>query len=548
MGRADTHRGAWRLPRPTSRPTVLAGLAAALLLSGCESCIGLDELEFVLDGAGGAGGAGGSGGSGGAGGDAGGCVAGGDPCWALRAGGVGADVPSAVTVDGAGNIILVGRAVGPLGLDCSEGADDVLAGQEHAFVVKLSPSGDCLWSRGWFASEANDSQLAPLDVALGPAGEIFVVGESTGSVTFGEDCALEPNEFNDPLDGFLVMLDSHGSCNWVQPLWGGGPQSGRSVAYFQPGNQAPVVLVVGDYEEELALGLAATPLEVPAIGVFLAAFPLSGTEPPSYGLAYGSDSNTTSQARAIAVGGGKAYLLGTFAGTLDFSDTSGGGGSVLNATGTDIFLARFNALEGKCEHSVRFGGDGDQHVGAAAVLGDANAPLWLTGHFDGTLDFGSGGSPPLDAGAAGNDDVFLARLELPASSLPGEPGAAPAWAAGWGSSGAQWAADLAVTDGSVTTVGWFEGELDFDPADPLQAADDGDVFVASFATDGSLRWSRSFPSAGPKPATAVAAHCAQDGRCYAVVVGSFTPQITIGDALLPSEGGTDIFVTKLLVW
>jgi len=89
--------------------------------------------------------------------------------WTQQFGSPAADRATGVTVDGSGNIIVVGRTEGAL-------PDQINAGSWDAFARKLSPSGTELWTTQ-FGSPAPDLALA---VAADASGNIFVAGNTYG--------------------------------------------------------------------------------------------------------------------------------------------------------------------------------------------------------------------------------------------------------------------------------------------------------------------------------------------------------------------------------
>lgn len=169
----------------------------------------------------------------------------GEPLWVRILGGDGFDLPYAVAVDGAGNVVVAGYAVGP-------------SGTADYLVIQYDPLGEPLWVRtydgdGGGADFAFDLAIGPLDevvvtgaslgssgganyvtvkyqtdgtlswvrshdgaggidlanaVAIGPLGEVYVTGQSTNA--FGN------------LDFATVKYDAAGNALWVESFGGGG--------------------------------------------------------------------------------------------------------------------------------------------------------------------------------------------------------------------------------------------------------------------------------------------------------------------------------------
>lgn len=89
--------------------------------------------------------------------------------------------------------------------------------------------------------------------------------------------------------------------------------------------------------------------------------------------------------------------MGNFASTIDF-----GGGTITNAGGLDVFVARFSG-DGTHLWSAGYGGTFDQLGEAIAI--DAAERIVPAGSFFSTIDFGGGVLT-----SAGGTDVFLAQI------------------------------------------------------------------------------------------------------------------------------------------
>ncbi len=225
------------------------------------------------------------------------------------------------------------------------------------------------------------------------------------------------------------------------------------------------------------------------------------------------------RAQAIAVdAAGNIIVAGYFGGSVDF-----GGGELASSGSADIFVAKF-LPDGTHSWSRCFGDVDGQAAFAVAV--DPWANIFVSGDFEGAVDFGGGALT-----SAGYRDIFVAKLDADGNHL---------WSRSSGDSDDQLATAVAVDAlGSVYIAGSFSGAADFG-GDALSSAGGYDIFVAKFAFDGAHVWSRSFGDGDDQYAKAVAV----DASGSALVTGYFSGAADFGGGALSSAGSYDIYIAK----
>jgi hypothetical protein len=228
----------------------------------------------------------------------------------------------------------------------------------------------------------------------------------------------------------------------------------------------------------------------------------------------------TQQGLSVAVDvAGNVVVAGSLYGTADF-----GGGPLTSAGQSDAFLAKLDT-NGNHLWSKLFGGIKAET--ALDVTTDAKGNIVVLGSFTGPIDFGEG---PLVS--SGGLDMFVAKLD---------PQGKPIWSKGFGS-GQTLAAARAALDpmGNVLITGYFYGSVDLGGG-MLTSMSGADLFVLKLDPDGNHLWSKRFGGAGDQYGNDIAT--GTDGAL--IITGSFGGTIDFGGALLPSAGGSDIFVAKL---
>jgi len=248
--------------------------------------------------------------------------------------------------------------------------------------------------------------------------------------------------------------------------------------------------------------------------IFVAKFNASGVH--QWSQRFGDAASQT--AFSIQTDGfGNVVITGNFSGTLNF------GGIDLVSSGTDVFLATFNA-SGVHQWSARYG-DSAVQSGTALEIDNSNNIL-LTGYFAGQIDFGNG-----TLTAVGGNDVFLAKFNSAGS---------PQWSTGYNDTGDAIAYAVAVdSNKNITITGVFDGSITFGGS-ILNSQANSDVFVARISAGGAHLNSQSF--GGPDDSFPLAV--ALDAAGNPVIGGYFLNKVNFGGGDLVSAGENDVFVAK----
>jgi hypothetical protein len=442
-------------------------------------------------------------------------------------------------------------------------------------------TGKAVWATG-FGGLGIDS---PRDIAVSANGEVYVVGYFDGEMDLGAAGKLKsvPNPADAkavPSDGYLVKLGADGKVAWGKS-WGDKRDDTANGVAVKGDN----IVVVGGFLDNIAIG----ELENKAAGsddFYAAAFKADGTPqwlftagsidsdgantvvaaPDGGWLIGGSFSavatfgtqNVKSQGGTDAVllklkASGEVEWLKTFGGKHNdsirhlavdaqgniyvqgtFRDTSNWGGKDLTAGGaaTDLVLAKYD-LNGDHVWSERYGNNFEE--GASGVAVDQAGNVTMVGSFDKTISFGEGD----DHTAAGESDIFVASYTN-AGKLK--------WARTWGNDRVD-AAGAVVADaaGNTTTIGWFEGKIDFGKG-AVESAGNKDVFAVKLDEKGALLWAQTFGDKDHDQGRAAAID--DKGNIYAA--GLYRFHIDLGPSQLESnraEGDRipkpDTFVVKL---
>ena len=169
---------------------------------------------------------------------------------------------------------------------------------------------------------------------------------------------------------------------------------------------------------------------------------------------------------------------------------------------------------------------------------DASDNVYLTGYFEGEVDFDPSASTALLT-ASGSDDIFIAKYDPEGDLL---------WVYKLGAAGRDQATGM-VIDGSANLYicGYFEETVDFDPSGTsvnLASKGSTDGFVAKFNSSGQFQWAQQIGGTSPDAATAIDNEL--NGGVY--VTGYFQGTVDFdpgtGTNSKSSNGLLDAFVVK----
>jgi hypothetical protein len=150
--------------------------------------------------------------------------------------------PSGITVDDSDNIIIAGTYFDDADFDPGPGSD-IHQGQGHsdAFITKLGPSGDYLWTKTW---GGNDAYVYNNSINTDGKGNIYLAGRFTKSVDFNPEDDDDILTSNGDYDFFLSKFDSDGEFQFAHS-WGDLNQWAEENATAIGVNQAGDIFVTG---------------------------------------------------------------------------------------------------------------------------------------------------------------------------------------------------------------------------------------------------------------------------------------------------------------
>jgi hypothetical protein len=417
--------------------------------------------------------------------------------WAKRFGGSGNQTVYGVAADAAGNVVVVGQFAGTVDFG---GGPLTSAGGQDIFVAKLDPNGGHLWSKRY----GDAAEQFGASVAVDDGGNVVVVGYFAGAVDFGGG----PLPSAGGQDIFVAKLDPGGAHLWSQRFGDASDQHGTHVAVDGSGN----VVVTGSMAGSVDFG--GGPLtSAGSNDVFVVKLDPGGGHVWSERFGGAGDESASGVAVDAA---GDVALTGHFTAAIDF-----GGGPLVSAGVTDIFLAKLDAAGGHV-WSKRYGDASDQT--ATSVAMDPSGAVVFTGTYK-DADLGGGPLP-------GVGSIFLAKVDAAGNHL---------WSKKFGDLGNQGGTGVAVDfGGNVLLTGYLQGSADFGGG-PLPSAGKDDIFVAKFSAGGAHVWSKRFGDTDDQQGRAVTA----DGSGNVILAANVRGSVDFGTGALPDGGSVDLAVARL---
>jgi len=392
-----------------------------------------------------------------------------------------------------------------------------------------APSGKSRWAVG-FGGLGID---VPRDLAITPAGEIYVAGLFDGEIDLGKAgkftavvappgpavAAVDPAQAGKPkpppTDAYLVKLGADGKIAWARTFGAGREDAANSVAVSKDGSR---VVVVGNYLDEVKHGTFVKKANG-SDDIFIAAFDKSG-EPDFLFTAGGIDSDGANAVAATPDGGW--VIGGSFSSSITFMTTK-----LVSKGGTDAFLMKL-AASGDLEWIKQFGGTYNDTIRYLAI--DGQGSVFVQGIVRDKADWG--GKPLVAAGNADND-VVLAKYDSNGDHQ---------WSQSFGDKFDDEAGGVAVDPaGNVTMVGSFDHSISFGEGDSHKSKGLSDIFVARFSGAGKLAWAKTYGDKRYDVAVGVGA----DREGNTVFTGWFEGTIDFGQGATKSTGNKDVFAIKL---
>jgi hypothetical protein len=244
-----------------------------------------------------------------------------------------------ISVDGAGNVIVVGSFDGTADLDPGPGtAEFTSQGERDIFISKLDSNGNLVFARQLGGIGSDEAE----GVAVDTAGNVYVTGTFENAVDFDPGAGVNSLTSFGAADIFVLKLDSGGDFVFARQLGGAAFDQVFDAAV----DGATNVYTTGSFAGTVDFDPGPGTSNVTSVGngdVFISKLDSAG----NFGFVRRFGSTANEQGLAIAVdGSSNVYTAGTFESTVDFDPGAG------TSTLTTFGVARHFPLQAQCHRRL----------------------------------------------------------------------------------------------------------------------------------------------------------------------------------------------------
>jgi hypothetical protein len=388
--------------------------------------------------------------------------------WAKKIGSNREDVGFAITLDNSGNIYATGWFTGTVDFDPGIATYNLTCYEDNCFILKLDPGGNFIWAKKF----ENSNYYYGFSIATDANGNVYTTGYFQNTVDFDPSTAIYYLTSAGGPDIFISKLDAKGNFVWAKKLGGRADDFGTSIKVDLSEN----VYVTGTFQETADFDPSSKTFELISVGgtdLFISKLDANGNFvwAKNFGGSTRNFSTHSDLDPNIELGkNATIYIIGSFLSTVDF-DPGVESKYLTSNGGFDIFILKLET-NGNFVWAKNFGGIKDE-AGDLAI--DTLGNIYLTGYFQGTVDFDPGvGNYSLTP--KGISDIFISQLDTNGNFK---------WAKSIGGTGNDSGAWISVSSGNIFITGYFEGTVDFNPplSSNLKAIGTYDIFIAKYTSN-----------------------------------------------------------------
>ena len=318
--------------------------------------------------------------------------------YAKAFGGPGADQGNSLAIDRDGNVYITGSFVDTANFNSSASPVNLSSNSGYAdiFFAKYNGAGNCIYAKSLGGPGIDGGS----GIAVDSVGNTFITGDFRNVVDFDPGPGIVNVTSGGYDDVFVARYDASGNYVYAKavglyPSQSSNLSSGYSIALDKSNN----AYVTGYF--------GYSPGTVPNYNNFLTRLDASGNIKVNRIFVSGSP---TSQGPAITVDNfGNCYVTGSFNRAL--TETAP---PLITPSAHNVFVIRYDS-SGKAVFAKGF--PGSEESFGCGIVTDKLGNIYITGSFNGTVDFNTGSSNNNNVLTTNNPDIFIAKISQ-ATTLP----------------------------------------------------------------------------------------------------------------------------------
>ncbi|MBL7955213.1 MAG: HYR domain-containing protein, partial [Flavobacteriales bacterium] len=417
---------------------------------------------------------------------------------------------------GTGNFYAVGGYRSSISTAASYALPASEGGSQDAFLAKLDPSGNVLWSRA-FGSTQED---AALGVSVASNGTVIITGYYSAPIA-GIGLTNAGSQ-----DAFIVAYDGTGAFQWARSVTG--PQREEGTSIVISGN---TVVAYGSftYNSTNTNGVLATSgLNNNRSYAYLNAYDLTGAV--LWSITGVSNDDVLSE--RIATDGTNVYVVGSTKGdALSWRNSLGSSSTTVTTADNEALFCSAIRLGGSVAWSRMINNPDDSDVECNGVAVDCGN-VYITGRTNNNSLFPGGIIP---TGPGSDDYWFLAALSNSTGSTN--------WVRTASSSTDQGVTGYDVSvgrNGQIHVAGTLTGTMTTDGGTVIGGGSAYDLLISRFNSDGTAVWHHRATSPDNELGFAIASL----GGGRIVVGGEYENGLTLGSSTYPGNNGSNLFTAS----
>lgn len=459
-------------------------------------------------------------------------------------GALGYDNSNSMVKDVSNNILLTGTFSATIDFDPSAGVSNLSSVNGYdGYVAKYNPIGGLIWTKKFGGTLDNFSFC----VATDSQDNVYTSGQfmqtvdfDPGTATYNLTSTMQGANYS--FDINITKINSYGNFVWAKKIGG----QGDDMAYGMTVDNAGNIYVVGYFSGTADFDPGSAVYNLSGAGAVAAneAYVLKLDSNGNFLWAKSFGSTGYDRAHSVKTdSSGNVYVLGEFAGTVDFDP--GPGVTQLAAAGppdfSETFILKLDS-NGNFGWAKSFSSPAMDFPKYLAL--DSMNNVIVTGAFYGTVDFDPSVATYNLTAVGASQDIFVTKLNSSGNFV---------WARNFGGDSQEQGNSIAI-DGSdnIYVTGDFSGTCNFNLGSgtsnltSVGGSNDSDAFILKLNSGGNFQWVKSIGGTADQGGEAIAL----DGSGGIYCTGYFT-----GTTNFNTEGGAfnlssvnnsrDFFLLKL---